>query len=101
MLAELATRLSPWGHARFERRCVDAVLGDLPPEQLTKLEKHLSGCAKCSRFLAGTAQSSFAAMPGFWGKRKPVVSMIPPKGILAPFLHRFNFAEHEQKDNSL
>jgi hypothetical protein len=98
MLAEFARRLSPCSHARFERLCVDAVLGDLPPEQLTKLEKHMSGCAKCRRFLAGTAQSSLAAMPVFWEKRKPVVSMIPPEGIRARFLQRLNCEEQEQEE---
>ena len=96
MLAEFARRLSPWGHARFERRCMAAVLGDLPPEQLTKLEKHLRGCAKCRRFLAGTAQSSLAAMPVFWEKRKPVVSMMLPEGIRARFLQRLKCDGQEQ-----
>jgi hypothetical protein len=99
MLADFARKLSPWGHARFQRWCVPAVVGDLPPEQVTELEKHLRGCVKCRRFVADTAQSSLAAMPGFWEKRKPVVvRMMPPEGMRERFLQRLNCEEEEQEE---
>jgi hypothetical protein len=90
MLGELARRLAPCGHRRFQRWCGTAVVGDLAPDRLTKLEKHLKKCVKCRRYLSDTAQTNLAAMPAFWEKRKPAVSMMPPEGMRARFLQRLN-----------
>jgi len=98
MLAELARRLSPWGHEKFHRLCVPAVVGNLSPEQLTELEKHLKKCAKCRRFLSEAAQTNLIAMPAFWEKRKPAVSMMPPEGIRTRFLQRLNREGKEQEE---
>jgi hypothetical protein len=78
--------------------CVPAVVGNLSPEQLTEVEKHLKQCAKCRRFLAEAAQANLTAMPAFWEKRKPAVSMMPPEGIRARFLQRLNREGKEQEE---
>ena len=100
MLGELARRLSPWGHGKFQRLCVPAVVGNLSPEELTELEKHLKKCAKCRRFLSEAAQTNLIAMPAFWEKRKPAVSMMPPEGIRARFLQRLNREGKEQQEET-
>ena len=98
MLGELARRLAPWGHAKFQRLCVPAVVGHLSPEQLTELEKHLKKCTKCRRFLSDTAQTNLAAMPAFWETQKPVVRMMSPDGIRTRFLQRLNREGKEQEE---
>jgi hypothetical protein len=98
MLTELVRGFSPWGHARFERWCVLAVVGNLPPRKLTELEAHVARCARCKRYLETTAQSSLEAMPIFWERRKPMVRVMPPEGIRTRFLQRLKQRKGEREE---
>lgn len=88
MLAELARKLSPWTHTRFEKWCSLAAVGDLTEEQLARLATHVAACSKCRNHLETTMQSSLQLMPALWDKRKPNVSVMPPEGMRARFLEQ-------------
>jgi hypothetical protein len=77
------------GHGKFEEWCALAAVGDLGLEQLNELELHVAKCAKCRELLEATTQVSLQAMPAFWEKRKPTVTIMPPEGMRSRFLRRF------------
>ena len=88
MLAELARKLPPWTHTRFEKWCSLAAVGDLTEEQLARLATHVASCSRCRNHLETTMQSSLQLMPALWDKRKPNVSVMPPEGMRARFLQQ-------------
>jgi len=88
MLAELARKLLPWTHTRFEKWCSLAAVGDLTEEQLGRLATHVASCSRCRNHLETTMQSSLQLMPALWDKRKPNVSVMPPEGMRARFLEQ-------------
>lgn len=83
-------------HGKFEEWCALAAVGDLGLQQLDELELHIAKCVKCRELLEGTTQVSLQAMPVFWERRKPTVTIMPPEGMRSRFLARFR----EYRDSS-
>lgn len=88
MLALVLRKLSPWGHARFERWSSLAAVGELTADQVELLEAHVAGCSRCREYLEGAMQASLLFAPSQWEKRRPAVSVMPPEGMRARFLQR-------------
>jgi hypothetical protein len=93
MLVELARKLSPWAHTKFERWCSLAAVGDLGEEQLSQLAAHVASCSRCRNYLESTMQASLQLMPSLWEKGRPNVSVMPPEGMSARFLQRLQQVE--------
>ncbi len=87
-MIEFVRKLGLRGHGKFEKWCTLAAVGDLGVQQLNELELHLAKCATCRELLEDVAQASLQAMPVFWEKRQPSVSIMPPDGMRPRFLRR-------------
>ncbi len=88
-MIEFVSMIGLRGHGKFEKWCTLAAVGDLGAEQLNELELHVAKCARCRELLENATQTSLQALPAFWEKRKPSVSVMPPDGMRARFLRRF------------
>ena len=87
-MIELVRMLGLRGHGKLEEWCTLAAVGDLGVQQLNELELHVAKCATCRELLEDVTQANLQAMPAFWEKRKPSVSIMPPDSMRPRFLRR-------------
>src|SRR6266581_9797506 len=85
---ELAAKLWPLAHRRFEEMCALAVTGQLGGAQMCELDEHIGSCNSCRKFLESIAQISAQAMPLLAGKHAPAGHVAPPEGMRERFLSR-------------
>lgn len=85
---QLASKLWPVGHRRFEEMCALAITGQLGGAQMCELDEHIAICERCRKYLESVAQVSVQAMPLLAEKHSPGCKMIPPVGMRERFLAR-------------
>lgn len=88
-LFELAGRLWPSSHQRFEEMSALAVTGQLDGPRMSELNDHIAGCGPCRRFLESAAQITVRAMPLLAETRVGAADIVPPQGMHDRFLSRF------------
>jgi len=96
-LMELATRLSPFRHRRFEEMCTLAATGQLGGPQMCELNEHIAKCNSCRKFLQSVAQVSVRVMAVLAEDRVPAGDVVPPEGMRARFLARITAEEQNGK----
>jgi hypothetical protein len=85
---ELAMRLWPNRHRRFEEMSTLAVTGQLGGAQMCELDEHVAGCNSCREFLESVAQVSLQAMPLLAEIHGSAPETLPPGGMRERFLAR-------------
>src|SRR5260370_38537701 len=85
---EVAAKLWPTAHRRFEEMCTLAVTGQLGGAQMCELNEHIAACDSCRKFLESVAQVSMQAMPLLADKRGPAGNVALPEGMRERFLSR-------------
>jgi len=85
---EVAAKLWPVAHRRFEEMCALAVTGQLGGAQMCELNEHIAACESCRKFLESVAQISAQAMPLLADKHAPAGNVAPPEGMRERFLSR-------------
>ncbi len=85
---DVASRLWPVTHRRFEEMCSLAVTGQLGGTQMCELNEHITACESCRKFLESVAQISAQAMPLLVDKHAPAGNVAPPEGMRERFLSR-------------
>jgi hypothetical protein len=84
----LAGKLWPRGHRRFQEMSVLAATGQLGGAQMYELNQHIGRCLSCRAFLESVAQVSVQALPLVAESRWPTIEATPPDGIRGRFLSR-------------
>src|SRR5229473_5548056 len=85
---EVAAKLWPVTHRRFEEMSALAVTGQLGGAQMCELNEHIATCDSCRKFLESVAQISAQAMPLLADKHAPAGNVAPPEGMRERFLSR-------------
>lgn len=85
---ELASRLWPNAHRRFEEMGALAVTGQLDGPRMSQLNEHIVVCGRCRRFVESAAEVSVGAMPLLADSRASAADIVPPDGLRARFLSR-------------
>ena len=85
---QLASKLWPAGHARFEEMCALAITGQLGGAQMCELDEHIATCERCRKYLESVAQVSVQVMPLLAEKHAPDRRLSPPEGMRERFVER-------------
>ena len=85
---EVASRLWPTTHRRYQEMCALAVTGQLGGAQMCELNEHIAACESCRKFLESVAQISAQALPLLADKHAPAGKVAPPEGMRERFLSR-------------
>ena len=85
---ELASRLWPNAHKRFEEMGALAVTGQLDGPRMSELNDHIVVCGRCRKFVESAAQVSVRAMPLLADSRASAADIVPPDGMRSRFLSR-------------
>ncbi len=85
---DVASRLWPTTHRRYQEMCTLAVTGQLGGAQMCELNEHIATCDSCRKFLESVAQISAQAMPLLADKHAPAGNVAPPEGMRERFLSR-------------
>ncbi len=96
---EVAAKLWPVAHRRFEEMCALAVTGQLGGAQMCELNEHIAACESCRKFLESVAQVSVQAMPLLADKHAPAGNVAPPEGMRERFLSRLAVEGLNAKDS--
>jgi len=94
----VASRLWPIAHRRFEEMSALAVTGQLGGPQMYELNEHIATCDSCRKYLESIAQASLQAMPLLAEKHAPSGSIAPPEGMRSRFLARLAAEGPDSKD---
>jgi hypothetical protein len=95
--ANVASRLWPTTHRRFQEMSALAVTGQLGGPQMYELNGHIAICAACRKYLESIAQVSLQAMPLLAEKHVPAGNVAPPQGMRDRFLARLAMESLESK----
>src|SRR5713226_3964197 len=98
-LVEVASRLWPTTHRRYQEMCALAVTGQLGGAQMSELNEHIAACESCRKFLESVAQISAQAMPLLADKHAPAGNVAPPAGMRERFLSRLAAEGVNAKDS--
>jgi hypothetical protein len=95
---QLAGKLWPVGHGRFEQMCALAITGQLGGPQMCELDEHIANCARCRKYLESVAQVSVQVMPLLAEKHAPDRRLTPPAGMRERFLERLSAEANTRED---
>lgn len=87
---QLASKLWPAGHRRFEEMCALAITGQLGGAQMCELDEHVASCERCRKYFESVAQVSVQVMPLLAEKNAPDRKLTPPAGMRERFLQRLS-----------
>ena len=87
-LLQLASKLWPAGHRRFEDMCVHAMTGQLGGAQMCELDEHIATCERCRNYFKSIAKVSVQMMPLLADDHAPERKLTPPAGMRDRFLSR-------------
>jgi predicted nucleic acid-binding Zn-ribbon protein len=96
---ELASKLWPIAHRRYEEMCALAVTGQLTGPQMCELNEHVTTCVSCRDFVESSAQVSVQAMSLLADLHAPATEIVAPEGMRARFLSRL--AREENANDGL
>src|SRR6266852_3353355 len=95
---ELARKLLPVMHGRYQEMCSLAATGQLGGPQMSELNDHIAQCESCRKFLESVAQVSIQVMPVLAEEHVPAAEAAP-QGMRTRFLSRLA-AEEPRAGNS-
>ena len=75
-------------HDRYEGLCAAAVTGQIKPDELNDLKRHMSTCADCRQFVGDAGQVAAQVLPEYGEKHAPVEV---PVGITERFIVRAHY----------
>jgi hypothetical protein len=87
-LLEVARRLWPNPHGRYEEMCALAATGQLGGAQMYELNEHIATCDPCRKFLESVAQVSVQVIPLLAHSRVQEADTVQLDGMRTRFLHR-------------
>jgi hypothetical protein len=87
-LMEVARRVWPNPHGRYEEMCALAATGQLGGAQMYELNEHIATCDSCRKFLESVAQVSVQVIPLLANSRVQEADTVQPDGMRTRFLHR-------------
>src|SRR6266699_3029660 len=97
-LMELARKLLPVSHGRYQEMCSLAATGQLGGPQMSELNEHVASCVSCRQFLESVAEVSIQFMPVLADGRVSAADIVPPQGMRTRFLSRLAVEELSARD---